>query len=436
MKWLLKNSLIDNEKGVVAPIVAVCLILFVGFTALAVDIGHLYVARNELQNAADAGALAGASCLFCQEASSYCSAAGCPVGEINPDANARALSAATDNKSENAPVEVLVAEVERGHWSFATHTFAPNDTPDQVDLWGVSAEELDTNPAFINAVRVTTRRSTTPVSLYFANIFGMESQAMTAQAIGYRGFAGSLNETEADTPIAICDQAITRIVDGKRVYDCGEGRMSNSNNNVCDSNTTAWTDFAQPCEGAADANTMRSLVCGSGNSAPINMAPMSAVNGVQMSVFSDFRDCWWAKSEHGTKPWEVTLPIIDCEDYPGPVDNCSTVVGAVTVNIMWVQERANQCDVTGYYPTVMAGIPGSTPPYANWTAPVSATPAQIWDSFFNHFHLKNSALDPTCITKCDSKAIYFLPDCTPHDAVGGNGGPNRGVFARIPVLVN
>lgn len=38
-------------------------IMLIGFAAVAVDVGHLMVARNELQNAADAAALAGANCL-------------------------------------------------------------------------------------------------------------------------------------------------------------------------------------------------------------------------------------------------------------------------------------------------------------------------------------------------------------------------------------
>ena len=67
MPQVLKQNMIKDQKGAVVAIVAVCLVIFVGFTALAVDIGHLYVVRNELQNAADAGALAGARRLFCQK---------------------------------------------------------------------------------------------------------------------------------------------------------------------------------------------------------------------------------------------------------------------------------------------------------------------------------------------------------------------------------
>ena len=49
-----------KESGTVAVLVALCLIVIVGFLALALDIGYVMVTRNESQDAADAAALAGA----------------------------------------------------------------------------------------------------------------------------------------------------------------------------------------------------------------------------------------------------------------------------------------------------------------------------------------------------------------------------------------
>ncbi|GJQ54127.1 MAG: hypothetical protein HKUEN07_06960 [Rhodocyclaceae bacterium] len=49
-----------REGGVVAIIVALSLVVLVGFAGLALDLGKLYVAKSELQNSADACALAAA----------------------------------------------------------------------------------------------------------------------------------------------------------------------------------------------------------------------------------------------------------------------------------------------------------------------------------------------------------------------------------------
>ncbi|MEK6709810.1 MAG: pilus assembly protein TadG-related protein, partial [Nitrospinota bacterium] len=52
-----------REKGQTLAIAALVLPVMLGMGALAVDVGHLYVARTALQNAADAGAMAGAGAL-------------------------------------------------------------------------------------------------------------------------------------------------------------------------------------------------------------------------------------------------------------------------------------------------------------------------------------------------------------------------------------
>ena len=51
-----------DDSGVVAVIVAMLLVVFVGFSALVIDMGYWYNVRRQLQTAADAAALAG-----CQE---------------------------------------------------------------------------------------------------------------------------------------------------------------------------------------------------------------------------------------------------------------------------------------------------------------------------------------------------------------------------------
>lgn len=53
-----------KQKGSVAVMSALFMVMLIGFAALAIDIGNLMVARNELQNAADGAAMAGAACLY------------------------------------------------------------------------------------------------------------------------------------------------------------------------------------------------------------------------------------------------------------------------------------------------------------------------------------------------------------------------------------
>ena len=53
-----------GRRGVAVVLVAVTGTLMVGFSALTIDLGTLYIARGELQRTADAAALAGASIYF------------------------------------------------------------------------------------------------------------------------------------------------------------------------------------------------------------------------------------------------------------------------------------------------------------------------------------------------------------------------------------
>ena len=196
----------NNQQGVAAIIVAVCLVMLLGFIALAIDTSHLAVARNELQNAADAGALAGAAELYTDDGKA-----------INTNSNQIGFDAAVANFSEKSPVEVNwtggnIGDVERGHWSFGLGSlprgFTPNDSTATVALWGVSTVELDENQNFINAVRVRTRRQNKPIASWFARIFGHESFEGFAEAVAYIGFSGSLKPATAQAPIAICLQSI------------------------------------------------------------------------------------------------------------------------------------------------------------------------------------------------------------------------------------
>ena len=52
---------LKDQQGVSVVIVALVLPVLIGFAALAIDIGYLYATKNELQNIADAAALAAAN---------------------------------------------------------------------------------------------------------------------------------------------------------------------------------------------------------------------------------------------------------------------------------------------------------------------------------------------------------------------------------------
>jgi hypothetical protein len=402
---------ITNQTGATAILVGLLMVIFIMLAALAVDIGHLYLVRNELQNASDAGSLAGARVLYNEDGTA-----------VNETANATANEAAVANMSEKTSVDVHwngdnSGDIERGHWCFGTSTFTPNDSLVPVDLWNVSDEELDANVNFINAVRVRARRQDTPAASFFGRIFGYNSFILSAASVAYIGFAGTLTPFEVDQPIAICKDSI--LEDG--IYTCNIGRMINSGQNEATNETGGWTSFYQgddACQGGTNSQEVRSLVCGDGNPEPLILGKNMATNGGEIaSAFKKFRQCWITHTGK-TVPWTLTLPVVECPS--NNMGTCEKVVGAVTVEVVWVTDD-------GADPSY------SDAPYQmdDWT---SADPngQQRWTSFAQHFNLQN--VDGT-LAPYQKKAIYFKPDCAPHIPSGKTGGDNFGILAKIPVLV-
>lgn len=401
-----------QQRGAVLIIVAVLMTVFIGMTALAIDLGHLYLVRNELQNAADAGALAGASNLI-----DYTS------GAIREDANQIAYDTALLNSSVNLPVEVHwtsgnLGDVQRGHWSFTENKFTPNDSLAQSEFIGKTEMELDASTDFINAVRVVTRRSNHPVPSFFAGFFGFESFVRTAEAIAYIGFAGQLEPESVDQPLAICQESILQ----EGALSCNIGRMINSGQNVATSETGGWTDFNQsdnPCQGGTNANKVRNLVCGNGNPLAIGLGqPMATSGGEIQSAFNDLIKCW-QNATNQTEPWELTLPVISC---PGNnITTCAQVLGAVRVEVVWITGGGEDPQYSNV-PTQMG----------NWSSS-NSDGQQRWASFVDEFKLQNVDGTPAPYNK---KSIYFKPVCDYHEPpVAHTGGKNFGFLARFPVLV-
>src|SRR5437899_4642335 len=58
------KRILTDDRGASLMLVAVSMVALLGFSALAIDVGMLYGAKAQAQNAADSGALAGAGSLI------------------------------------------------------------------------------------------------------------------------------------------------------------------------------------------------------------------------------------------------------------------------------------------------------------------------------------------------------------------------------------
>jgi hypothetical protein len=472
---MLKNNFflseLRNERGVTLIFVALILIVLLGIAALALDIGHLFVTKNELQNAADAGALAGARNLYNNDGTA-----------VRLDCNDIAREAARENLSEKEAVEVTIiantGDVQRGHWSFATRTFTENSSTTVIDFWNFKTEELDINPDFINAVQVTARRRDTPISSWFARIFGFQNFIQSATAVAYIGFAGSLAPGEGDQPIAICKESITT-EEGQFV--CKVGRMLNSGSDPykegkpLDYNTAAWTNMTQPCVQPTPPD-VKPLACGAGKPDLLSFCKgIGTNNGTEPPILVAIKQCWSPKNQ----PLKMTLPVVQCGENH-KITNCMPLVGVVEIEIVWINDTdapkydtapkemgdwPSSTDLTDtvssleqyfvpnkngdvfptsfYQPTdKLADVMGDTyygasndkdhknKDYQEYNGKVR------WASFVKHFDLRNvGELGKAPYAYFDKLAIYFRSTCKLLPPTGNSQGENYGILARIPVLV-
>ena len=166
---------VRNQAGVSAVIIAIVLPMLIGFTALAVDVGYMCVTKNELQNVADAAALAAARELgTIYQGMDYDAQSDYDCDE-NDIANIKGVAedVASKNKAGKKPITVYnvdngIDEVEIGVWE-------SSNTP---PFFTATYNQPD-------AVRVTAHRDGTangPITTFFAKIFGIDSVDVSADA--------------------------------------------------------------------------------------------------------------------------------------------------------------------------------------------------------------------------------------------------------------
>ncbi|RAX47015.1 hypothetical protein DQ354_02100 [Arthrobacter sp. AQ5-06] len=125
------------ERGAAGVLVALMMLAMIGAGALAVDVGQIYAERAQLQNAADAGALAGMD--LCKDAG------GCTQTDAEALAAALANSNSNDTKSTVQSVDLSVA----GQVTVTTST--KDGTTNAGFLTKMFANVLNAPPATVGA---------------------------------------------------------------------------------------------------------------------------------------------------------------------------------------------------------------------------------------------------------------------------------------------
>ncbi len=170
-----------QPRGQALVTMAVALIALMGFGALAIDVGMMFLAKNELQNAADAAALAGAQEFY------YKDCADCPQSRWTiAEDSARANIGINKSMKTTLSTGTLAT----GWWNITGTPSGMQAKTKSPIVFGDAA-----------AIRVTIRKAPGSnggsVALLLASMFGAQStQAITASAVAVVSFPSAVGPNQ------------------------------------------------------------------------------------------------------------------------------------------------------------------------------------------------------------------------------------------------
>jgi Flp pilus assembly protein TadG len=182
---MMKRQPINARRGAVLLITATSMMFLMGFAALAIDIGHAYAVKAQLQKTADAAALAGIAAMTTNDALSE---------NFDVSTTISSLAAAEGDANLSNNMSICGADIVFGHIT----------DPDDLN------ETIDTTNSDYNAVQVSARRTDScngGIDTLLAKVMGTDSMNITVSATAFFDdrFSGFLPPQASNplTPFAI-----------------------------------------------------------------------------------------------------------------------------------------------------------------------------------------------------------------------------------------
>ncbi len=304
--------------------------------SLAIDMGHLYTTRNELQNVADAAALAAAGNLIHDYG----------AGAVRDAAAAQQSAMTVAQRQSQLSGQPTVGDADR------------NDLTIIFGEWNIKAGNPNTawteigpncgSDSNANAVKVTLRRASGtvygPATNFFAGILGFNTSQVSATAIAYLGYTTSTPTGTVTVPLALPDTILTAAKqDNTRWWasllspkeaiasapkavtfkDLGSDTFYTNNLNKPQFDTQkAYMFLVNPSDSVPDTvinNLKKNYTSGT----PIRaidrgsqLYPLSEYQWASniKSIFQAFKSSFTAKKDPQTGKWQVIVPIYSTQN--------------------------------------------------------------------------------------------------------------------------
>lgn len=138
----------ENRRGAVGLVMALSLVVVIGFAALGVDLAYMHYKRSDLQKAADAAALAGASALL-------------------------------SHRGSPAAIKNIILDIGRSNLT-AVDTPASAINSNDIAFYVNGKLQSDADEVEVRVMREEARNN--PVDLFFANVLGIKQTDLGAMA--------------------------------------------------------------------------------------------------------------------------------------------------------------------------------------------------------------------------------------------------------------
>ncbi|MEC5409749.1 TadG family pilus assembly protein [Paraburkholderia sp. MPAMCS5] len=338
-----------RQRGAVAVMTALCMTVLIGTTALAVDLGRAWVVRNELQNAADAAALAGAGSLGPNYASPNWT-----------QAEAKAQSAITLNKTEGTAL--LTAQVQSGYWNVT-------GTPAGMQALPVPSPGTYDKPAVKVTVSRAAGQNGGPLSLVLAPIIGVSTMPISATAVAVISAPGySAQGTLFPTVISQClYSAYWNATTGQPVNDPATGKPqefkigSTYQYTGCAAGMGSgqWTSFQLNTQ---DVPSIRNLIA-NGNPTPLGIGDSTWIqSGEKNTLYNSV-----------PAPADVLLPVVATLGSGSKTGSAGPIVAFAPFHIEGASNGSNPYIyghfIAGYKAPGATGGSGAATYYGAVTAP-------------------------------------------------------------------
>jgi Flp pilus assembly protein TadG len=333
---------LGNEHGAVAAMTAIFLLVLLAFAAAAIDVGHALVARNELQNTADAAALAGTRALGViyegmtpAQQQTYTLTGGDQATVV-----AAVQETALANSAAGVPIAINADDIAIGTWDPTTRVHTPTVNQPK-------------------AVRVWARRDAAangPISTFLAGVVGLTSVNVSAVATADMTAVGQTAPGQLDVPFGISTYYFTQ-------FGCGDAIKFYPNDGTPQA-CSAWHTFDQS---PANANTLRTIIDGfrtntyqSPGTTPGDS--LNFTNGNVASAFPSLIDLYNAKKDANGN-WDVFVPVYQ-SDSCSPPNGALPIVGYAEARITNVQGSPNHLITATVLCNIFEGnTTGGGPPF-------------------------------------------------------------------------